>query len=226
MNEKQVTVLVVDDEETVRDLLQRILGAVHYNVVKAANGQEALDKMRELSIKVAFLDVKMPGMSGIEVLRQITSNWPETCVIMATAVTDAQTAVEAMKMGAYDYITKPFNQDDVILTLQRALEKKHLELENERHELELQKRVGEQTERLQQQFVDLVETLAREHKLISRLASREGKAGREALSKLPKELQKPMASVEEFSEALLKLLRGGVARWPRTSTDDSKGSKQ
>ena len=226
MTGEQDRVLVIDDEESVRNLLQRMLTEAGYNVVTAANGQEALDKVSELNIGVVLLDIKMPGMSGIEALRQLVGGRPDICVIMATAVGDAQTAVEAMKMGAYDYITKPFNRDDVVLTLQRAIEKKHLELENERHQLELQKRVGEQTNRLQQQFVDLVETLAREHTLIYKLAHREGKPGREALSKLPKELQEPMASVEEFSEALLKLLRGGLARWSRTSRDTDKGSER
>ena len=224
--EEQEKILVVDDEESVRNLLQRTLTEAGYNVTTAANGNEALDKMSQFKIGVVLLDVNMPGMSGIEVLRQLSVNWPEVCVIMATAITDAQTAVEAMKLGAYDYITKPFNRDEVVLSVQRAIEKRHLLAENERHQFELQKRVGEQAARLQEQFVDLVETLAREHKLIYKLAYHEGKRGREALSKLPKELHEPMASVEEFSEALLKLLRGGLARWSRTSTDDSKGSKQ
>lgn len=226
MTDERVRVLVVDDEKSIRDLLERILSEAGYEVATAANGQEALDKISKLEIDIALLDIKMPVMSGIEVLHKITANWPETCVVMATGMDGAQTAVEAMKLGAYDYITKPFNRDDVILKVQKAIEKKHLELENERHELELHKRVGEQTERMQQQFSALVETLAREHKLIYKLAQREGKAGREALSKLPKELQEPMATVEEFSEALLKLLRGGVARWPRTSSDIDKGSKR
>ena len=212
MTDERVRVLVADDEKSIRDLLERILSEVGFEVVTAANGQEALDKISELKIDVALLDIKMPVMSGMEVLRQLSARWPEICVIMATAVADAQTAVEAMKLGAYDYINKPFNRDDVILKVRRALEKKRLESQNESRQFELHKRVGEQTERLQQQFVDLVETLAREHKLINKLAQREGKAGREALSKLPRELQGPMATVEEFSEALIKILRRGALK--------------
>jgi len=203
-------VLVVDDEEAVRDLLQRILKETGYDVDTAANGQEALDKVSQLKTELVLLDIKMPGMSGMEVLRQLTTNWPETCVVMATAVADAQTAVEAMKLGAYDYITKPFNRDDVVLTVRRAIEKRYLELENESHQLELEKRVGEQAARLQEQFVDLVETLAREHKLIYRLATQQRGGVKKLLSGLPKELQEPMSSVEEFSEALLKILKRGI----------------
>ena len=226
MTEEQGRLLVVDDEKSVRDLLERVLKEAGYDVVTAANGREALDKVSELKIELVLLDIKMPVMSGMEVLRQLATNWPEICVVMATAVADAQTAVEAMKLGAYDYITKPFNRDDVVLTVKRAVEKKHLQLENERHQRELHKRVGEQAAQLQEQFVDLVETLAREHKLIYRLASREGKRGKETLSKLPKELQEPMASVEEFSEALLRLLRGGLARWSRTSPHEGKSPQR
>ena len=211
MTTERVMVLVVDDEKIIRNLLQSILSEAGYDVVTAANGQEALDKIPQSVIKVVLLDVKMPDISGIQVLQQLTTNWPEICVVMVTAVVDAKTATEAMKLGANDYITKPFNPDNVVTTVKSAIEKKHLELQDKRHQLELRKRVGEQTERLQEQFVDLVETLSREHKLIYKLASKE-KGGWEALSKLPKELQEPMASVEEYSEALLKLLRGGLRR--------------
>ena len=126
MTGEQVRVLVVDDEEPVRNLLQRVLKEAGYDVVTAANGQEALDKVSQLNAGVVLLDIKMPGMSGMEVLRQLTANRPETCVVMATAAGDAQTAVEAMKAGAYDYITKPFNRDDVVLKVQKAIEKRDL----------------------------------------------------------------------------------------------------
>jgi len=126
MTAEQVRILVADDEEAVRNLLQRILGEAGYEVVTAANGQEALYKVSLGEAEVVLLDIKMPGMSGMEVLQQITANWPETCVVMATAAGDAETAVEAMKAGAYDYITKPFNRDDVVLKVQKAIEKRDL----------------------------------------------------------------------------------------------------
>ena len=225
MTLEKLTVLVVDDEESVRNLLQRILEGGGYNVVTAADGREALDKLSELEIAAVLLDIKMPGMSGMEVLQRITKDWPETSVIMVTAVGDAQTAIEAMKMGAYDYIIKPFNHDDLVLKVRRAIEKRNLMLENERHRRELEQRVGEQAERLQQLFVELVETLAREHKLLYRQASQQ-RGGKEMLSKLPPELREPMASVEEFSEALLRILRGGLGRWPKASTDKGQDSKR
>jgi len=201
--------LVVDDDETVRDLLRRVLEEAGYDVVTAANGQEALDKMSQWQIETVLLDIKMPGMSGMEVLRQLTTNWPNICVIMVTGVDDAQTAVEAMKLGAYDYITKPFNRDDMVLTVRRAIKKRDLLLENERHRLGLEKKVSQQAKQLQQQFAELVETLSREHKLLYGLAQRQ-RGGKAIFSKLPKELQEPMSSVEEFSEALIRVLRRGA----------------
>ena len=126
MDEETRKVLVVDDEGIVRSLLQQILKEAGHDVVTAASGQEALDKVSQMNINVVFLDVNMPGISGIEVLRELTANWPSICVIMATGVADTQTAVEATKLGAYGYITKPFNRNDVVLALQRAIEKKTL----------------------------------------------------------------------------------------------------
>ena len=207
MAEERGRVLVVDDEESVRNLLQRTLEGAAYDVVTAADGQEALDKMSELEIEVVLLDIKMPVMSGIEVLKQLTAYYPDTCVIMVTAVGNAQTAVETMKLGAYDYVIKPFNPADMVLTVQRAVEKRDLWLENKRQRVNLEKRISEQTKQLQELFAELVETLAREHKLLYRLKESQPKGGKPFLSKLPPELQEPMSSVEEFRDALLRILR-------------------
>ncbi len=219
-------VLVVDDEESVRNLLQRALAGAGYEVLTAANGQEALVKISQVDFSAVLLDIKMPGLSGMEVLQWLTANRPDICVVMVTAVGDVQIAIEAMKMGAYDYITKPFNLDDVVLKVRRAVEKREFLLENERHRLDLEKRVAEQAEHVQQQFAELVETLAREHKLLYKLAYSQ-RGGKASLSRLPPELQEPMSSVEEFSEALLRILRrGALGPSYEASTDDGKDSKQ
>ena len=207
MVEERGRVMVVDDEESVRNLLQRTLKGAGYNVVTAANGQESLDTISELEIGVALLDIKMPGLSGIEVLKQVTTEHPLICVIMVTAMVDTTTAIEVMKLGAYDYVTKPFNPDDVVLTVQRGCERRVLWLENENHRRRLQERLAAQTERMQEQFVELMNSLTREHQLLFRLKQGQPGGRKEILSKLPKELQEPMASVEEFRAALLKILK-------------------
>ena len=202
-------VLVVDDEEAVRTLLQRVLEDAGYDAITAAGGEEALGKMSMLDIGVVFLDIRMPGMSGIEVLGKLSVDWPDTCVIIATAVVDTHTAVKAMKMGAYDYITKPFNRDDVLLKLRRAIEKRDFLLRNRSFLLELQQSVKEQSERMQVQFNELVSSLAREHRLLHELAAKQPEGGKTLLSKLPRQLQEPMYSIEEFRDALIRILRGG-----------------
>ena len=80
--------------------------------------------MRQLNVIAVLLDIKMPGISGIEVLQRIRTSWPKTRVVMATGVADVETAVKAMTGGAYDYITKPFDQADLVMKLQRAIDKK------------------------------------------------------------------------------------------------------
>jgi len=211
MEGKLGRVLVVDDEESVRNLLQRILTGVGYEVITAINGQEALVKISQMDFSAVLLDIKMPGMSGVEVLRQLNTNHPDICVVMVTAVSDAQTAVDTMKEGAYDYIIKPFTMGDVVEKMKRAVEKRALQLESERRRLELEEIVVEQAEHLRQQFTELVETLAREHQLIYGLARRKG-VGKMIFSKLPRELQEPMSSAEDFGEALIRIMRKGVLK--------------
>ena len=124
-------VLVVDDEESIRKLIQRILNKAGYDVITAADGGEALSKVEGSDIGVMILDMKMPGLTGMEVLQETTARWPDICVLMLTAVDDLNTAVEAMKSGAYDYITKPFNRDDLIVKLQKAIEQRNLAVKTE-----------------------------------------------------------------------------------------------
>ena len=206
---EQVRILVVDDEETVRNLLQRILEEAGYNVTSAADGEEALYQVYQGETEVVLLDIKMPGMSGIEVLGKISTDWPDTCVIMVTAVVDTQTAVEALKMGAYDYITKPFNQNDVLQKVQKAIAKWNQQLQEKRHYLQLKERFTEQTQRMQEQFNELVNSLAREHKLLHEMSTRQARGGKSLLSELPPELQEPISSIEEFRDALLRILKKG-----------------
>ena len=200
MADYKTRVLVVDDEETVRVLLQRILQAAGYEVATAANGKEALSVIADGGIDVVMLDIKMPGLSGVEVLGKISVDWPDLCVIMVTAVADAQTAVTAMKLGAYDYITKPFDQDETLRKIRQAVA-------NWQERLKLRQNITEKTERLQENFAELVASLSREHRLLQKLAAKERTGSKSLLSGLPPELQEPIASVEEFRDALLRILR-------------------
>jgi DNA-binding NtrC family response regulator len=204
---EKVRILVVDDEEIIRYLFQRTLEEAGYNVVTVANGEEALQKVNKSEAEAVLLDIKMPGLSGMEVLSKLTNDYPNICVIMVTAVGDTRTAIEAMKLGAYDYITKPAEPKDVVRRVQKALEKRELNLQREQFLIELQQSLGEKSKQMQEQFDELVRTLAREHTLLYELTKKQQGGGKAVLSKLPPELQKPMSSVEEFRDALLRILK-------------------
>ena len=105
--EGQGKALIVDDEIAVRELLQTILNAAGYSTTLAANGEDALKAASRESFGLGLLDIRMPGLSGIEVLKRFNLSYPKTAVIMMTAVDDAEAAAESMKLGACDYITKP-----------------------------------------------------------------------------------------------------------------------
>ena len=122
------TVLVVDDEEGVRASVRVILEET-CDVLEAENGAAALDLLRVHEVDLVMLDQRMPGEPGIEVLPRVLAVDPTTVVVLVTAVREVRTAVEALKRGAYDYLTKPFDVDDILLLAQRALEKRALERE-------------------------------------------------------------------------------------------------
>jgi DNA-binding NtrC family response regulator len=202
-----IKILVVDDEETVRVLFQRVLQAAGYDVVTAADGKEALSGIADGDIDVVLLDINMPGLSGIDVLDKISTDWPNVCAIMVTAVADVQTAVAAMKLGAYDYITKPFDQDEMLRKIRQSIERWQEQLQDKQRYLQLEQNIAEQTRQMQEYFTELVNSLAREHQLMQQLAAKQGTSSKSLLSGLPPELQKPITSGEEFRDALLRILK-------------------
>jgi len=123
-------ILVVDDEEIVIKSCQRILGGGDYEVEAVADGREALRKIEERPCDVMILDIMMPGMDGLEVLRRVKESHPDVDVIMITGLSQIDTAVQAMKLGAFDYISKPFDPEELKLVVQRARERRHLLQEN------------------------------------------------------------------------------------------------
>jgi DNA-binding NtrC family response regulator len=124
------TVLVVDDEEAVRASVRAILEEC-CEVLEAESGAAALDVVRTRDVDLVMLDQKMPGEAGLDVLPRLRATDPSTVVVLATAVRDIRTAVEALRRGAYDYLTKPFDVDDILGLAERALEKRALEREVE-----------------------------------------------------------------------------------------------
>jgi len=157
IEEVKAKILVVDDEESIRTIIARRLELDGYMCITAPNGKEAVKTATVETFDLVLTDVKMPGMSGIELLSQIVSDHPDTGVVMITAMSDAQTAVDAMKLGAYDYITKPFDLDALSIKVERALEKKQLLQENKDYRLLLSEQALRESKK---RYSALVENLA------------------------------------------------------------------
>jgi two-component system NtrC family response regulator len=122
-------ILVVDDDESLRWVTQVQLQQAGYEVAAAESGEAAVEMLQESPAELVITDLRMPGMSGLDLLRRIRAGFPETTVVMVTAFATVETAVEAMKAGAYEYITKPVNPDELKLVVGRALE--HVALREE-----------------------------------------------------------------------------------------------
>ncbi|MEW5725096.1 MAG: response regulator, partial [Thermodesulfobacteriota bacterium] len=132
--------LVVDDERNLREGTERILSREGYEVRLAAQGEEALSLLADQAADVVLLDLKMPGLDGLQVLENIVRVYPDTLVIIVTGFATIETAIEAMKKGAYDFMTKPFRPDQLRLAVARALE--HIRLREERDRLSAEREAG------------------------------------------------------------------------------------
>jgi two-component system response regulator AtoC len=130
-------VLVIDDEKNMRHMLQIMLSKAGYEVETAGDGLEGLEKMGQIDFDFVLCDLKMPKMDGMTFLSRARERFAEKTFIMMSAYGNIDNAVEAMKIGAYDYISKPFKTDEVLLTLKKAEERERLKKEN----LTLQKRI-------------------------------------------------------------------------------------
>lgn len=123
-------ILVVDDEQSLREVLSIMLKRAGYAVTSVSDGEAAIEQLQKEIFDLVITDLRMPKVDGMEVLRAVKSASPETVVLIITAFATADSAVEAMKQGAYDYLTKPFQVDEVQLIIRNALEKRRLTTEN------------------------------------------------------------------------------------------------
>jgi len=130
-------ILIVDDEEIVIRSCRRILGDGMFVVDSTNDGQEALRKVDETEYDLIILDIMMPGLDGLEVLQHVKERHPGVDVIMMTGLSEIQTAVKAMKLGAFDYLSKPFDPDELRLVVDRALERRQLQQENRKLKTEV-----------------------------------------------------------------------------------------
>ncbi|MBT8074437.1 MAG: response regulator, partial [Xanthomonadales bacterium] len=115
-------ILIADDEEIVVRSCLRILSAQEFDIDTVSNGLEAIEKVAEKEYDLLILDIMMPKMSGMEVLQRVKETHPDIDVIMITGLNQIETAVEAMKLGAFDYLPKPFDPEELEMVVERALE--------------------------------------------------------------------------------------------------------
>jgi putative nucleotidyltransferase with HDIG domain len=152
-------ILIVDDEVVIRKSLRRKLMMEGYDCEEAGGAEDAIKKLAEKEIALAILDIKMPGMPGSELLIEIKRRYPETAVIMATALTDTSIVIQCMKDGAHDYIIKPFDLNQVVVSIDRVLQMRGLELEIKKHQHQLEQEVKDKTEESRQIFLGAIESL-------------------------------------------------------------------
>ena len=158
-------ILIIDDEVNIRTALARLLERQGHTSMTAAGGRDGLQELERNAAELVVLDLRMPEMGGIELLRQIKKRWPETEVVVMTAFGSVETAVEAMKAGAYDYLTKPIDKDRFPLLVEKAVEHHQLASENRQLRRRLteggtfEKMVG-QSDAMRRVF-DLIDLVAR-----------------------------------------------------------------
>ncbi len=141
-------ILVVDDEPAIRDLLQEGLKDSGYSCTLACSGEEALERLKDRPFSLVLSDIDMPGMDGVRLLEAVKRSDPDIEFVMVTGVVDVETALKAIRMGASDYLTKPFNLEAVRFTIRKALEKRRLVLENREYQKNLEEKVAERTSQL------------------------------------------------------------------------------
>src|SRR5256885_89995 len=139
------TVLVVDDEDGIRQALDRFLTRLGYRVLQAASGAEALDRQAADQPQVMLSDIRMPNMSGVELVPKALAADSDLAIIMLTAIDEPRTAIECLKLGAYDYLIKPVDLDELELSLQGALRQRQLEVDRRELEQWLAREVAERT---------------------------------------------------------------------------------
>ena len=140
IDKNSVKILVVDDEDYMREIVRQALENASYHVDEAADGNAAILMLRQSAYDVIFTDLRLPGISGENILREALSIFPETIIIIMTGYGNVQTAVDAIRRGAYDFLPKPFQLDEMVMRVEKGLQERQLKSENVLFRSELQER--------------------------------------------------------------------------------------
>jgi two-component system response regulator AtoC len=155
-------ILVVDDDDSLRESLSLVLASEGYEVVSAHDGASALERLEAMPVDVVLCDLRMPGIDGFELLPQIARKLPGAPIVLMSAYGTADLAIEAMRRGAYDYLAKPFQPSEVLLTLRKAREREKLRRANQQLQREVDRVVGDRPiVAASKNMIDLLELLER-----------------------------------------------------------------
>src|SRR6266542_6172098 len=152
-------ILIVDDDRQVREVLHQIFLGANYKCLLANDGQEGLEVFRASRPPLTVTDLKMPVMGGYELLQHVRQVDPDAAVIVLTGAPDVKTAIDSLKLGAYDFIMKPVNVDELLFAAERALERRQLLIERRAYHALLEQRVEEATRNLQAAYRATLEAL-------------------------------------------------------------------
>jgi putative two-component system response regulator len=155
-----VSCLVVDDEQRLRTVLVHLLTSEGFDCREAGNGVEALTLLATEPAPLVISDLRMPQLDGMGLLQQIMARWPDTAVVMVSAVADVDMAVQCLHQGALDYVSKPFNLEEVRARVRRAMERREMQLELQSYRRSLEDRVRAQEQRIEHLFLGGVQALA------------------------------------------------------------------
>jgi len=148
VEENRAEILIVDDEPFIRDIVSRKLTAEGYSCAQAGDAEQALSTLARESFECILSDINMPGLDGIELLRRVRLTDQDVAVIMMTGAPDIDVALEAMRLGAHDHLAKPLNLDELVIEVERAVEKRQLVVENREYQRNLESMVDERTKQL------------------------------------------------------------------------------
>jgi DNA-binding NtrC family response regulator len=208
--QKELSVLVVDDENSVRTVLKRVLEDDGFSVTEADCAEVALEFFKQKVFDLVISDIVMPGMDGIELLKKIKARYPDTQVVIITSHASLDTAIQALRCGAYDYLFKPFEDLNLISAVtKRAVEKIRLTSENRRllaklkgKNMELERRVAERTAELENTNLQLTREI-KERIRAQDLAETANRAKSEFLANMSHELRTPLNHIIGFTEILM-----------------------
>jgi light-regulated signal transduction histidine kinase (bacteriophytochrome) len=181
---KKIRVIIVDDEEYIRLSLSELLLYIGFEVATAANGEDALRKLAENRFDIAFMDIKIPGMNGVELLGRVREKYPDVSVIMMTGYATVENAVEAVKLGAYDFLKKPYDIEEIKVSINRLLEKRRLEEERKQAEEALRTTLDELERKVEERTAELSKA-----NLLLKQEIKERKQAEEKILKLNEELE-------------------------------------